>query len=83
MHCSANVENSLAAFLIGARENSFYGCSTGWDVGLDPVDSACTFVRACVRACVRVRACGALQRRPQQLRLRLRLRLRLWRARAR
>jgi hypothetical protein len=36
-HCSSGVENSLAAFLIGARENSFYGCSQHWDVGDDPI----------------------------------------------
>jgi len=36
-HCSNNVEQALAAFLIGARENSFFGCSRSWNVDTDPV----------------------------------------------
>ena len=42
-HCSNNITNSLAAFLIGARENSFYGCSKSWNVGTDPVDGTCVW----------------------------------------
>jgi hypothetical protein len=35
-HCN-DVEQSLAAFLIGARDNCFYGCSRHWDVDSDPI----------------------------------------------
>ena len=36
-HCQ-HIENSLAAFLIGAGNYSFYGCSTGWFVDKDHMD---------------------------------------------
>ena len=39
-HCSKGVTNSLAAFLIGAGERSYYGCSRGWKVQADPVEDA-------------------------------------------
>ena len=39
-HCSKGVTNSLAAFLIGAGERSYYGCSHGWKVQADPIEDA-------------------------------------------
>jgi hypothetical protein len=39
-HCSKGVTNSLSAFLIGAGEHSYYGCSRGWKVQADPVEAA-------------------------------------------
>ena len=36
-HCE-HIENSLAAFLIGAGNYSYYGCSTGWFVDKDHMD---------------------------------------------
>lgn len=36
-HCK-NITNSLAAFLIGAGEYSYYGCSRGWSVSQDNMD---------------------------------------------
>jgi len=37
-HCSKGITNSLAAFLIGAGERSYYACSRGWKVQADPID---------------------------------------------
>lgn len=37
-HCEG-VTNSLSAFLIGAGERSYYGCSRGWKIAEDPMDT--------------------------------------------
>jgi len=39
-HCLKGITNSLAAFLIGAGERSYYACSRGWKVQEDPVAGA-------------------------------------------
>ena len=39
-HCSKGIVNSLAAFLIGAGERSYYACSQGWKIQMDPVEEA-------------------------------------------
>ena len=39
-HCSNGIENSLAAFLIGAGERSYYTCSRGWKIQEDPVEAS-------------------------------------------
>lgn len=39
-HCSNGIENSLAAFLIGAGERSYYTCSRGWKIQEDPVEKS-------------------------------------------
>ena len=39
-HCSNGIENSLAAFLIGAGGRSYYTCSRGWKIQEDPVEDS-------------------------------------------
>ena len=39
-HCVNGIENSLAAFLIGAGSRSYYTCSRGWKIQEDPVEKA-------------------------------------------